>query len=86
MILTAHAKQRIAERFAGEDIQHLWCNARRIGKGKLFKKIQSLCPRAAERYRRRQPVGRYILMTPCNTVFVVQPPETVITVFRLAEQ
>lgn len=84
MRLTSHAKQRIAERFAGEDIQRLWCNARRIGK--LFKKIQSLCPRAAERYRRRQPVGRYILMAPCKTVFVVQPPETVITVFRLAEQ
>lgn len=83
MQLTSHAKERAAERFPGEDIQLLYCNAKRIGKGKRFKKLKEKCPHASEKYMKKQYAGRYVLITPCNAVFIMEPPETVITVFRL---
>ena len=81
MIWTPHAEQRARERFPDVDLENLYPRARRAGK-KLKQKIRAACPTASKKYMRGFN-GRYVMVTACRVVFVMQAPETVVTVFRL---
>jgi hypothetical protein len=86
MRMTAHARQRWAERFPGEDFILAYARARnrRVGK-KTRKAIREACP-AHESLMTGSFKGVYYQMTPDRIVFVVTPPELVITVFRLGSK
>lgn len=79
---TDHALERIAERFAGVDIDSEYARARRVGR-KTRQKIKASCPVSAKTWMRGGFKGRYYLLSRSKIVFVVHAPETVVTVFRL---
>jgi hypothetical protein len=81
MILTRHAQERWAERFPGKDIELAFVTARRIGQ-KTRKQLKAMCPQHAP-IMRRTNVSYYYLITRKRIVFVMAPPETVVTVFYL---
>jgi len=83
LVWSDHALQRARERFPDIDLENLYPGARRAGK-KLKRKIKAACPVSAEKYMRGFN-GRYVMVTRCQIVFVMQAPETVVTVFRLIE-
>lgn len=83
MRLTAHAQHRWAERFPGEEVSLAYARAKqRVGR-KTRRAIRAACP-AHERLMTGGFKGVYYQMTPDRIVFVMTPPEVVITVFRLA--
>jgi len=85
LIATQHAIQRWAERFPGVDMAQAYLSATvRVGK-KTRAKIQAACP-AHGQFTNGLFNGRYYKMTRDQIVFVIAPPETVITVFRLGPQ
>lgn len=79
---TQHALERIAERFADIDIENAYANSGRVGR-KTRQKIKASCPVSARKWMSGGFKGRYYRITKDKIVFVVQPPETVVTVFRL---
>lgn len=86
MNVTPHALERWNKRFPGESLELTYAQAqgRRVGR-KTRDKLRRACPGNLQ-YMRGSFAGRYYLMTPTNIVFVMQPPETIITVFRLADE
>jgi hypothetical protein len=82
MRLTTHAQQRWTERFPDEDLSLTYARAKqRVGR-KTRQAIRAACP-AHEGVMRGGFKGIYYQMTPDRIVFVMTPPEVVITVFRL---
>jgi hypothetical protein len=79
---TPHALERIAQRFAGVDISNAYACSKRTGK-KTKKKISESCPVASRVWMRHGFKGRYYRITKDKIVFVVAPPEVILTVFRL---
>ena len=80
MRLSTHAKKRWEERFPSLDPQTEWVNSRRVGK-RLRRQIGRKCP-GNKRYALGMFSGRYYLLSKGGVVFVVAPPETVITVLK----
>lgn len=79
MRLTKHARERWIQRFPELDIAVEYCNARnRVGK-KMRKMVKETCPRNLF-YCGKTFRGRYMRMTPQGIIFILAPPETVITV------
>jgi hypothetical protein len=79
---TPHARERVAERFPDIDIENAYAISGRAGK-KTKRKIKDSCPVSARKWMSEGFKGRYYRITKDKIVFVVQPPETVVTVFRL---
>lgn len=85
MKVTDHAAQRWTERFGDIDMAQAYARAsQRVGK-KTKAKIKAACP-AHVRFVSGPFLGRYFAMTDDKIVFVVTPPETIITVFRLGDK
>lgn len=85
MIATLHAQQRWAERFPDLDISLIFAKAKcRVGR-KTRALIRAACP-AHDDVMRGGFKGIYYNMTPDRIVFVMTPPETIITAFRLEPQ
>lgn len=84
LVVTPHARKRWAERVpAGVDLLNEYLSARLVGK-KRKKKIAAACPVSAEKYMQNGFAGRYFMESRrSNIIFVMQAPETVITVFCL---
>lgn len=84
MKFTRHAKRRFAQRFPGLDPRDQWLGARlNRASGKILTQIRRQCPR--HRYL-ASGIFRgcyYKLNKSSGIVFVVVPPETIITVFAL---
>jgi len=86
VIVTPHAQARWEERFPGEELAAAYAQAQRGRVGRKTRaKLRKACPGNLQ-YMTSGFAGRYYLMTPTNIVFVMQPPETIITVFRLEDQ
>lgn len=82
MKLTEHAVKRWNERFSGLDIETEYLKARqRVGK-KTKRKIKETCPLNAH-YCNHEFNGRYMKMTKEGIIFVIAPPETIITVLKI---
>lgn len=81
---TAHALERIAERFAGIDIENAYACSNRVGR-KTRQKIKASCPVSARTWMRGGFKGRYYRITKDKIVFVIQPPEQIVTVFQLEQ-
>lgn len=79
MILTHHAYLKWKERFSDLDIKKEWAAAR-ICPPKVKKTLRKSCPEH-KKFMRATFNGRYLLATD-RVVFVVAPPEVVITVLR----
>lgn len=86
MLLTKHARDRWLERFPELDPAKEWADAStstgRVGKRRLAK-IRASCPahEVSKDFK-----GVYYKLSPSGVVFVVTPPETVITVFPLEKE
>lgn len=78
--LTSHAKKRWKERCQGLDPDNEWGGAKRVGRARR-KKIMAACQKHAELMRGGFK-GVYYTISRNEVVFVVVPPEKVITVFR----
>ena len=82
--MTRHAKRRFAERFPGLDPREQWSGARmNRASGSILAQIRRQCPR--HRYL-ASGIFRgvyYKLNKASRIVFVVVPPERIITVFAL---
>lgn len=78
----AHALERAQQRFPGVDLNDLYRRARRVTR-RQRKQLLADCPVAAEQWMRGYFRGRYWRITRCGVVFVVQAPETIITVFHI---
>lgn len=84
--VTQHAAVRFAERFPQLDIEEEWAKAKRqrTGRKKIIK-IRKQC-RAHLDVTSRNFKGYYYKVSPTNkVVFVVTPPETIVTVFALID-
>ncbi|MFJ3047025.1 hypothetical protein ACIPEN_14435 [Herbaspirillum chlorophenolicum] len=82
MIVTSHAAVRWDERFPGKSLADTFASAKcRVGK-KTKAKIRASCL-AHDDFMRGSFKGIYYQMTPDHIVFVIQPPEKIITVFKL---
>lgn len=85
MQATKHAETRWLERFPTLDMEEVFAGAHcRIGR-KTRQKLRAACP-AHEHYLHREFHGRYFRMARVNDariIFVVAPPDRVITVFDL---
>jgi hypothetical protein len=84
-VWTSHAKRRSEERFPELDLELLFQNSRSVGKS-LKKQIKRLCPVAATTWMSGGFKGRYFRIGAGKIVFVIQAPETIVTVFRLGEK
>lgn len=82
MTLTEHAQARAAERFPAVDMAAAWRRARRCKSHELHA-VRQACPQSAARFMARKFAGRFVLVTDCGIVFVVDAPDTVVTVFPL---
>lgn len=82
-IFSPHALERIAQRFDGVDMGNKFELSSRVGK-KTRQKIKAACPVSAEKWMRDGFQGRYYRITKDKIVFMVEPPERIVTVFRLA--
>lgn len=88
---TTHALLRASERFSGVDLKSLYLSASKAGK-KTRAKVKAGCPVSWDRYMTGVFKGRYLRVTRCGIVFVVQAapsastPETIVTVFRLGSK
>jgi hypothetical protein len=81
---TPHALERIAERFPDVDIENAYARAGRVGK-KTKRKIKDSCPVSARVWMTGCFKGRYYRITKDKIVFVIEPPEKIVTVFRLEQ-
>lgn len=81
MKMTRHALVRWGQRCPGLDPDMEWYGARRASK-KVRARIRSSCPEHAE-YGTTAFRGYYYRVSRSGVVFVVAPPETIVTVFRL---
>ena len=79
MILTHHAHLKWRERFPDLDIEREWAAARRCPTN-VKRALRKSCPEH-KRFMHATFKGRYLLATD-SVVFVVSPPEVVITVLR----
>ena len=78
LIVTNHAKARWSERFPKLDIEITYLQTRSVGRG-TRKKVKKSCPEHIDLCNIKFK-SRYLLMTRQGIVFVMQPPETVVTV------
>ena len=83
---TRHAVNRFAERFSHLDIEEEWAKAKRQRTGQsTITKIRKQC-RAHVAVTSKNFKGYYYKVSPSNkVVFVVAPPETIVTVFALID-
>lgn len=81
MIVTRHAAARWAERFPDLHLGDAYARARRGVGRKTRAKLRAACPAHVEYTQGFK--GRYFLITHDRIVFVMTPPETIVTVFRL---
>ena len=82
-----HALQRIRERFSEFSIPHLEAileRSRRPTK-KQRKQIKLSCSQAAKKWMRNGFAGRYCMINRSGIVFVIEAPNTIVTLFRLEE-
>ena len=79
MILTNHANEKWKERFPGIDIEAEWKIAKPCPR-KVKSFLRKTCPEHKQ-FMQATFKGRYLLATD-RVVFVVTPPEVVITVLR----
>lgn len=79
---TEHARQRWAERLAHLVPEHEYYLARPVSKG-LKRHIAATCP-AHEEFTKQGFKGRYFLRSH-NVIWVMAPPEKVITVWPLPD-
>jgi len=84
MIVTKHARIRWKERFPDKDIWAEFSNATINIKKKTKKKILAKCEQNAWYYEDGFK-GRYMVKNRDGVVFVVAPPETIITVLDICE-
>ena len=77
MIVTYHAQQKWAERFPDLDIDREYAAARRCPT-KVKRELKKSCPEHKQ-FMEATFKGRYLLATE-RVIFVVSPPEVVITV------
>ena len=84
--LTRHAAKRIAERFSHLNMVEEWAKAKRQKTGrKKIAKIRRQC-QCHLKVTTRSFNGYYYKVSPVNkVVFVVAPPQTIVTVFTLIE-
>lgn len=82
---TDHARERARQRFPGVDLLHAYAHARRAGR-KTKARIRDNCPVSARRWMAQGFKGRYFLIGPERIVFVMQAPNTIVTVFRLEDR
>ena len=80
MKVTRHARKRWAERFPDKDIWAEFSNANQDIKKKSKKRILSVC-KAHSWYYDGVFKGRYMVKNRGGIVFVVAPPEVIITAF-----
>ncbi len=83
-IWSEHAKQRAEERFSGVNLDIELLAAKRLGK-KARRTVRRLCPVSAAKWMSSGFVGRYCLKAKSGIVFVMQAPNTVVTVFKIGE-
>jgi len=79
-ILTDHAKERWAMRFQNMDLFEEYSRARKPSK-KIMKLIRESCP--SHQTEQREFMDAYYLSTRQGIVFIMRPPEVVVTVFDL---
>lgn len=79
-LVSKHAQMRWRERFPELDMQAEFAAAKRPGKNQR-RKIREQLPRRSKQVRAFH--GRYYLVSPHDVVFVVAPPEVIVTVFPL---
>lgn len=79
MIVTHHARRKWAERFQGISLEEEWRRAKPCPR-KVRAALRKTCPEHKQ-FMRATFNGRYLLATD-RVVFVVTPPEVVITVLR----
>lgn len=82
MYVTKHAAERWALRFPGRDLQAEYARTSRNVGRKTRRRIRESCPRHAA-YAKASNRGHYYRQTPEGIVFVMAPPETLITVLDL---
>lgn len=90
--MTHHAQARWSERFSHLDLTEVWTKAGRVGK-KTMAAIRAACPAHVDVTTREfkgfyYRISRFYSMTSkehSQIVFVVTPPETIITVFPLCK-
>lgn len=82
--VTEHAKSRWQERFPEFDLVHEYAKSRRLGNGRLAKRVASgLSERHRSELRGDFKRTYYLISYSSGAVFVMVPPETVITVLKL---
>ena len=79
MIVTYHAREKWRKRFPHLDMEAEWKKAKKCPR-KVKRALHEMCPEH-KRFMRATFNGRYLLATD-QVVFVVAPPEVVITVLR----
>lgn len=82
--MSRHALDRWSQRCPGLDPDMEWHGARRASK-KVRARIREACPAHAE-YGTALFKGYYYRVSRSGVVFVVAPPETVVTVFVLEKR
>lgn len=85
MIITNHAAQRFAERFPELDIKQEFLNAMRSG-GRVGRKTKAAIRRQCPDHKHLSGTnfhGYYYRMSRKGVVFVVTPPQTIVTVFPI---
>lgn len=81
---TDHAKRRSAERFPGVNIESIYASAKPLPRrGKMRARIKRACPVNAKKWMSHGFAGRYFKIAENRIVFVIQAPETVLTVFEI---
>ncbi|MFL9611044.1 hypothetical protein ACKF11_13235 [Methylobacillus sp. Pita2] len=83
---TKNARQKAQERFPGVDLDSKYVLAKRVGQHSKFRKqIKLLCPGPYARWMADGFAGRYYKVTRERIVFVVEQPETILTVFQMPD-
>ena len=78
VIFSKHSVRRWRERFPDLDMDLIYANSKRCGK-KTKRKVANSCPGHSELWRGGFK-GKYLRIAKHWIVFVIAPPETVITV------
>ena len=85
-IFTSHAIKRWKERFHGMDMYKTYDMATKKIGSRIREKIAKRCPAHRSQWIGKRSVrGVYAIMTNEKIVFLIVPPEKVITVFDLRE-
>lgn len=86
MVISPHAQQRWLERFPDKDLDKIIATLGKVRVGKKTrKKIQANCPQHAKQMAGAF-AGVYYQISKDQIVFVMMPPETVITIFPLEKK